>query len=289
MNIYLDSRDLIGVLRDGRPVDVDGLEQVLVAKGARLVYYWPIWEVAKRDDLLESRRRLQALEHMPHIYLLGMPHLLREEFLNAISAFRNGDHEVAPVRPWEDSWHRLAKRRGQYDYQDMLVHNTLSDQILEVMMQRPEVLQNREDSLRAFMHEVQADRGASRAERRSWRRFSNGVRIGLRACELPFPNDQEGGLEFAEWLDKTPSACPAYKLFNDTYLEFCDNVRDEGDVGDESDYTHITAVTYVDAITLDRRMRGYCVAAARRLYNSGRVCEDYSKRIFRDLAEWLGA
>ena len=61
------------------------------------------------------------------------------------------------------------------------------------------------------------------------------------------------------------------------------NYGDIPEVGDFSDLAHVFAVPYVDAATLDRRMRHYCNAVSLKMVGLGSAA-DYSIRIYENLA-----
>jgi hypothetical protein len=61
------------------------------------------------------------------------------------------------------------------------------------------------------------------------------------------------------------------------------NYEDVPEVGDSSDLAHIIAVPYVEAATVDNRMREYSSQAARHLIRLG-LAVDYRHRLCSDLA-----
>jgi len=64
-------------------------------------------------------------------------------------------------------------------------------------------------------------------------------------------------------------------------------VEDLGERGDPPDYSHITAVPYVDAATLDNRMRGYYRSAINKLEELYPTINYFKNRVFRNLETWL--
>jgi hypothetical protein len=64
------------------------------------------------------------------------------------------------------------------------------------------------------------------------------------------------------------------------------NYGDIPETGDFSDLAHISAVPYVDAVTLDRRMRHYCGLAAQTVSGLGGA-NNYGDRLFEDLADLM--
>lgn len=66
------------------------------------------------------------------------------------------------------------------------------------------------------------------------------------------------------------------------------NHTDVPEVGDFVDLNLIFAVPYVDAATLDNRMREYCSQAAGSLVRLG-LAVDYRDRLYRNLSEVMQA
>jgi hypothetical protein len=64
------------------------------------------------------------------------------------------------------------------------------------------------------------------------------------------------------------------------------NQADIPEVGDFSDLAHIFSIPYVEAATLDNRMRTYCSQASHRLARL-RAGPDYRDRLYRGLAELI--
>ena len=90
--------------------------------------------------------------------------------------------------------------------------------------------------------------------------------------------------EFVEWIYENPARCPGVRLHHETYRQLLLNCNDIPEVGDFSDLAHVSAVPYVDAATLDNRMRAYCSQASRDLVRLG-LCVDYRQRLYRNLAD----
>jgi hypothetical protein len=90
--------------------------------------------------------------------------------------------------------------------------------------------------------------------------------------------------EFAEWVYKNPSRCPGLRLSHEVFRALTANYNDVPDVGDFSDFAQVFAVPYVDAATLDNRIRDYCRIASRKIIRMGGPC-NYSERICRDVTE----
>jgi len=87
--------------------------------------------------------------------------------------------------------------------------------------------------------------------------------------------------EFARWVNENPTACPALWFSDRLYLEYAGNITAGVEQGDYMDLAHAARLPYVDAITLDTRIRDYAERTARKV--ADRV--DYVGRVFPNLAE----
>jgi hypothetical protein len=282
--LYLDSRDLIRLVSRDEPMAAGDFAAVLAANQDQLVYSFAnICELVIVDDLLETRRRLRVLDELPHTYIIALPPATCLEFRSAVTAFENG-HDTALIDPFVPQWHQTYRYPGQANYQDLLVNYSLLDQVLPIAMNNPDLCRNLQRRALVLQEAVAEDRMLTNAVRRNRARFEGGVRQHLTRCQIPM---QIAALpDFARWIHNNPARCPGWRIFYETYLEFCTNVEDQVDAGDVRDFSHVACLPYVDAITLDRRMAGYCRAGAMRLREQN-AAVDYVGRIFADSAAWL--
>jgi hypothetical protein len=285
--LYLDSHDLIDVIAHERPVGPEDLRNELQARKTELVYSWAsILETVNVGDLRESRSRLDTLDALPRCFILGLPVLIREEFATALNAFR-GQAPLNAVCPWERTLHRAIRDRGPVEMLDLLLNYTLADFVMPLLYFNPAVCANRQQNYLVFMADVARDRARDLRVRRSYPWFRGGVGQILIRCGI---NLRQGELNpFAQWLWNNGSACSGWRSFHESYLEFSGNVGDRGERGDISDFSHMTAIPYVDAITLDRRMADYCRRAARKLDRRYPDVGYSATKIFNNLAEWLNS
>ncbi|MEO8379145.1 MAG: hypothetical protein ABI779_05735 [Acidobacteriota bacterium] len=281
--VYLDSRDLIRLVAKELPLPPTEFAAILVSKSWQLAFSFSnICEVVVVQELLETRRRLQVLQSMPHVNILAMPAVRCLEFAAAVSAFECGQ-EPASVVPFVSRWHQTYTVPGQRDYQDMLVNYSLVDQVLPLAMLNSNVGHNVPWRARQLQEAVDRDRAVTDAVRRNHERFANALKRDLGECGIPAPS--AGVATFAKWLRANGSRCPGWQLFDEAYLEFCTNVQDTVDRGDISDWAHIATLPYVEALTLDRRMANYCRTAATRLAQRGG--RDHAERIYANTEAWL--
>lgn len=281
--MYLDSRDLIRLVAKEEPLPPPEFAAILVSKSWQLAFSFSnICEVVVVQELLETRRRLQVLQSIPHANMLAMPAVRCLEFAAAVAAFECGQ-EPASVDSFVSRWHQAYTVLGQRDYQDMLVNYSLVDHVLPLAMLNSNVGHNVPSHARQLHQAVDQGWTVTDAVRRKRERFANALKRDLGECGIPAP---DGGVaNFAKWLRANGSRCPGWQLFDEAYLEFCTNVQDTVDRGDISDWTHIASLPYVDALTLDRRMANYCRTAADHLAQRGG--RDHAERIYANTEAWL--
>lgn len=116
--VYLDSRDLIRLVSRCEPIAPIDLAQVLTERQWQLVYsFTNICEVVVLDDLLETRRRLQLLDQLPHTHIIAMRPIRCLE-LRAACVALDGGSELASISPFVQRWHQSYTYPGQANYQD---------------------------------------------------------------------------------------------------------------------------------------------------------------------------
>ncbi|HEU4712579.1 MAG TPA: hypothetical protein VFS76_13485 [Pyrinomonadaceae bacterium] len=266
------------------PISTDELRNELKKRDTNVVYSFSnVLETVDFGDNAEIRRRLELLQSLPSTFIIGLPPLIKIEFLQALMAFWAKMQRTPPVLPFREQWHQILSTKPL----PPLKNYSLIDIVLRVLAHNPGLGKNTVARLRYYMGEVGADRARSPAERQGWNWFRGGVANTLINCG--FGNVRQGQLDdFCKWLAKRGDACPAWKLFRETQAAFTNNVGDGGQRGDPPDYSHVTAVPYVDSATLDNRMRAYCLSAIRKLE------KQYPKHEFiahccvlRNLEEWL--
>ena len=233
-------------------MSIETLDGVLRAQRWTVVFsFKDICEVVIPNNLFETRWRMQALEQLPARYLIGMPMLQCHELRAAATAFEAGT-EPAAVNPFVAHWHQTyIPERWQNYYQCVscgLVNYGLTTQVMELLWENREICRHLPWQGEILRRRIAKDRKATDTQRRSRRRVENGVQVALLDCRIR--NPRLGIVAFAQWLREKPTRCPAWRLFEETYLEYGTNVTDAAENSDISDYTHIMALPYVDAITL---------------------------------------
>jgi hypothetical protein len=107
--------------------------------------------------------------------------------------------------------------------------------------------------------------------------FQNTIRRNLCLYKIGFPTDKIGAL--ASWISENNHRCPAQRLGYEVFHKLLKNLMDVGEKSDIPDFAHISCIPYVDAITLDNRMRGYVAQVDQS------VGTNFSEEVYRKVDE----
>ena len=136
--------------------------------------------------------------------------------------------------------------------------------------------------LPALRRLLEQDRELLRSGRAPARQhFINSIRKLAMSWNRRLPAGRED--EFATWIYSNPSRCPGLRLQHETYRALMANYGDVLETADFSDLAHVCAIPYVEAATLDNRMRHYAGVAARKLVRMGSAI-NFRDRMFTNLA-----
>jgi hypothetical protein len=287
MRILLDSRDLINVVEHERPINARDLDSYLRAGGHQIVLSFTnvrelAGPLASGAEFLRVRPFLQSLALMPHTYLKEVA-IVAMEIQSAVDAF-NGGAEYAGCSPYVTRWDRtLMEPPGrQRSAADDWVNLRLDEIIYLINRARPDVFAPPDRHLPALQTLLEQDRASLRAGQAPARHhFARSIKNHATTRGVPLPPGRED--EFAEWVYQNPHRCPGLRLSHETYRALMVNYTDVPETSDFSDLAHIAAVPYVDAATLDRRMRHYCGAASRKMLKFG-ATHNYADRLREDVA-----
>jgi len=287
MNILPDTRDLINVAERGQPISADEFRQYLVNGNHRIVLTFNnVRELAGPlavgdKDFLRIRRYLQLLEAMPHTYLaeVKIPGI---EIQSAAEAFTSGN-EYKDVSPYVSRWDgTLMTQSGNLtEHFKQLVGLRLDDIVHDIFRYQPQAFAPLTEKLLHLVTLLKQDRELLRTGKVPAREhFLRSIKKHAEYHRVPLPVGKEE--EFARWVYSNPRRCPGLRLNHEVYRRLMRNYDDIPEVGDFVDLNLIFAVPYVDAATLDNRMREYCSQAARSLTRLG-LAVDYRDRLYRDL------
>jgi hypothetical protein len=284
--LYLDSRDLIDLVSTSSPIPPKKIANVLRDNYWAVVYSFSnVCETAIPEDLEETKRRALLLKSLPHAFIRGMPPIRCMEFKAATRAFES-QVEPAAINPYVEHWYQTFLYRAQDREMKRAARFRFEDQVVFMVANNPDLCRNLPAHTAKVQQAVEEDREVSDPVRRNRQRFEGGVAVALADCGLPMP--MAGKKELAHWIRENPTRCPSWRLFDEGYLKFASNVSDSVDHGDMNDWSHVSSLPYVDAITLDRRIASYARAAADNLKRLNPACT-YAERIFKNTEEWLKA
>jgi hypothetical protein len=280
--LYLDSRDLINVLSRNDPVTPDELRQLLTNQDVVLVYSFSnVIETVAYGNLYESRRRLDLLDSMPKIFIMSLPPLIRTEFAE-VQRVMGTNAPYQKIAAFRDQWLQTLEHHPV----PYMVGRTMVDEAMLMLFEQPRLGRNTQRNLDRFREQIGFDRLSTPAERRKWTWFVGSVHQIIVSCGWRMGNYRS--LErLARCIYDDGSIVPGWRLSHFVYAAFCDNVNDHGECGDPPDYSHVTAAPYVDAMTLDNRMRGYYRSAIAKLQERYPNVNYYRHRAFRNLESWL--
>jgi hypothetical protein len=290
MRILLDSRDLINVVEHGRGTTVDALETYLRAGNHEVVLcFSTVRELAgplsTGTPFLEIRPLLQSLERLPHLYLKEVT-IIAIELQAAVDAFSVGT-EYRPPSPYVRRWdHTLATPPDQRGTgSDNIVGLRLDDIVFLINLSNPGVFSPPRHHLATLQHIVESDRALLRAGQLAAKQhFILSVKKHAASHRIRLPEGRED--DFARWVYSNPNRCPGLRLNHELFRSITANYGDIPEVGDFTDLALMSAIPYVDGATLDRRMRGYCRSASRKMIRFG-ASDNYANRVYDDVADLM--
>ena len=109
--------------------------------------------------------------------------------------------------------------------------------------------------------------------------FVNMVEKNIKLYQLRIPLKEVKS--FANWIYTNPKHCPSERLGYELWHVMVKNITDIPTASDLEDFQNISALPYVDIMTLDRRMHGYICQVSKRL------SIDYDRKIFKNIKEFL--
>lgn len=285
LRILLDSKDLINLVEHQLPLSLEDLKRRLQAINGSLVFTFTnirelVAPVASDGDFLRARRWLQELEDFPHKYI-AEPSIDDQELAEAAKAFASGN-EYKPINPYVP----------RFDYtfrsaiKEQMVNYRLHDIVWDMWKVAPDVFRQparHGDMLRAVFA---GDRRLSNAKRKA-RLGENLAAVITRYVEqwrLKFPKQDVPAL--AKWVYDMPDRCPGVRLRYETFHALVNNLGDIPLDSDLLDLAQLTAIPYVEAATVDRRMLHYFGVAAKKIKRLNWNIK-YSEYVFPELSALL--
>jgi hypothetical protein len=289
MKILFDTRDLINLLEHNRPIAMAAINEYLTATGDHLVLTFSnVRELAgplgSGLDFLPVRALLQKLESLPHTYLKET-FIPSAEIRAAVDAFNQGREFEKPdlsCDRWDKTFLRYDSRPIGFEN---LVNLRLDDIVYEISRVDRRPFTPMTEYLTQYQTLIGQDRFAQQKNPISARdHLTISIKKHALTAGIKLPDKRED--EFAYWVHENPLRCPGLNFNHEVYRAIMDNKGDIPEAADFSDLAHVMAIPYIDAATLDKRMRHYCDVASRRIRSRGCVI-NYSSRIFIDLTDFM--
>jgi hypothetical protein len=290
MRILLDARDLINVLERRSSVSVADLDSYLRGGNHQIILCFsnirelvsPLTDGAPYVDI---RPHLQVLEGLRHIYMKEVG-IVGMELRAAVDAFTTGTEFVNPspyVNRWDQTLSPLPGNRRPIA--SFLVNMSLDNLVFLAYTGNQAVFAPPRHHLPRLRAIMEADRQLLRAGKLAAKQhFAGSVRKHAATHRVALPPGRED--EFALWIYRNPNRCPGFRLNHEMFRSLTGNYQDIPEASDFTDLALTFALPYVDAATLDRRIRDYCQRACRKLTKLN-VAHNYRERVYDDVADLL--
>jgi hypothetical protein len=290
MRILFDSRDLINVLEGRSPVSVAELEAYLNRGNHVLILCLSnvrelVSPVVDGRSYLDIRPHLQTLERLPHTYMKEVG-IVAIELRAAVEAFVAAAEFQNPS-PYVDRWDQTLSPLpgGRRPLADYMVDLSLDNLVFLTYSANPQVFAPPRRYLAPLRRIMDGDRALLRVGKLPARQhFLNSVRKHAETHRVILPSGREA--EFALWIYRNPDRCPGLRLNHEIFRSNTANYHDVPEAGDFTDLALTFALPYVDAATLDRRFRDYCLRASRKLCKLN-VANNYRERVYDDVGDLL--
>lgn len=277
LRIYLDSRDLIVLVEKKSSEETAKFEERLRRNRSELVFSLhniteccaPLVNGGEGSGVM---RMLNRLEQMPHLYIADA-RIEALELEEAVSAFLE-HREYAPIAPpFVPRFDYVVSAFDEPPTREYLEYG-LAHTIYELWNIDKSLLTGYPSDAKKLRAILEADRKRVDYKKHE-SNFPNTIARNLRLYSIPFPLEKVG--ELARWIYDTPSRCPAQRLGYEVFHKLLRNLTDNGEDSDIPDFAHISCVPYVDAVTLDNRMRGYVDQVDRS------IGTNFSQKVHRNL------
>ncbi len=278
MRIYLDSRDLIILAERKSDTEYEEVRQWLNDQGHELVLSLsPILEccvpLSKPNSDAVVMRTLARIEKLPHTYIAEAK-IPRDELGSAVEAYSaNGEYQA--VDPYVSRFDEVLSPFAPPATKAYLKYG-LAETVVDLWRIKPAFFAQdfRHADILARSRELDRLRADNR---RHDLKFPEYVRQTLTQFNIAFPPDQVEAL--SRWIWAQTTRCPSLRWGYELYHQILRNATDRAGGSDIGDLTHAGCLPYVDAMSLDRRMRNYVAQADRSLDT------DYANRVFADIEE----
>jgi hypothetical protein len=280
VHVYLDSRDLIGLIERRSSKEVARFDEKLQRGGSELIFSMhnilelcaPLVSAGPGSSVM---RTLNELERMPHLYVAEarIDALELKEATDAFLERREYRPIALPVVPRFDyvvsAFEREPVTKAFLKY-------GLAQIIFELWRIDKSLFTGYSLHAKCLRVAFEVDRKKD-DYRRHELNFGNKIARELRLYGIGFPDQKTD--ELSKWIYENSTRCPALRLGYEVFHKILRNLTDIAKDSDIPDFAHISCVPYVDAITLDKRMRGYVAQVDQS------IGTNHSQHIYRNLRE----
>jgi hypothetical protein len=275
MNILLDAKDLIDLIKFNRPVTANDFSVWLDQNNAKLVLSFAnvsdfIGPDPQNKDFLQIRVWLQELEKLPVVYFRdGL--IIRFELMSALKAFKSNKEPLPPdlyVSRWDQTfiWEEMA-------VSPMIVGLRLDDIVYAIR----ENIQNYKNNSSIIRQHIEWQRNLSRNERQSKKDiFIDSIPKRLKDYNIEFHDINLSS--FCKWLWDKPQRCIGFRIHFEAYHQLLNDRRNKFQDGDIADFTILSSIPYVDMITVDKRISDILYKTLKVLHKH--IDTDLSARVF---------
>lgn len=290
MRILLDTRDLIGVVERGQPVSVQEFGTYVRDHNHQIVLCFSnVRELASpmycANDILNTRASFQSLEQLPQTYLKEAT-IIPGEIRAAIGAFINGE-EYRDPSPYVVRWDQTMVPDGAHPAIPVnWINVSLYEIVFLTYIGNAHVFAPPTEHVARLREQFENDRAALRAGKAPAKQhFMVSMRRQSARHQVQLPQGRED--EFVRWVYSNPNRCPGFRLNHEVYRALMTNYDDIPEAGDFTDLALVSAIPYVDAATLDNRMREYCRRGSRKMMKFGAM-HNYSDRLYANVGDIMG-
>lgn len=277
MLIYLDSKDLINILENSKPLSVAQLENFLKGGKHKIVLsFLTIMEIA--EPLLHKKATtnvmvlLNNIEKLSHTYIHS--NISRLELQEALRAFSAGDN-CKGIFPFVNRFDETVDLDASPPTKNY-INYPLSETVWDLYCSGG--LGGLDKYAEKLRQTFEADRALSPKPGLKTH-FAKTIERNIDLHRLPIHHKNMS--TFADWVYSDASRCPSERLGYELWHKMVRNITDIPHDSDLEDFQHIGYLPYVDLMTLDRRMHSYVCQASKD------ISVDYNKKIFRNTTEVL--
>jgi hypothetical protein len=252
MYILLDSKDLINLVEHEKPCPFSEFARRITERGFVVAYSFAnirelaAPDAAERGASLRIRTYLDTLEGTSHCFLSDVTLLKAEE--KSATASYSARKEYEPINPFVSRLDYVFPSFAKPHIKDY----HLADIVSDMFKQQPELFRPAAKHVAAFTSALSLDRKCAKTagSRKIRSDLEEPLAWFLRGESIP----RGGAAGLAAWIWESPARCPGMRLLREAGKAMSRNASYMAWGGDIFDLSQLSAIPYVDALTLDRAM-----------------------------------